>query len=314
MNRLIFTGLAGVFAGVIIYFSANPALAHAVAGDRIFPATLGIDDPGVADELALPTLTFLPLNADGNQEYDVSVNFAKRITENIAVSVGDNWTHLHPGGAGWGNVNTGVKWLFFVDGAHEFMASIGVDTTWAKTGSENFSDPFTTSGPSVYFGKGFGDLPTNLNILKPFAVTGQFGLSIPWDRRTNTVSFDSTGALNLSTQLNPTFFNWGFTLQYSLPYFNSHVSEIGGPDFFKRLVPLVELTMQTPVSNTTPGARETTGYVQPGIVYMADSWQFAVEALVPVNQATGKRVGVKAELHFYLDDIFPNTLGRPLFK
>src|SRR5262249_54105922 len=34
----------------------SPALAHEIVGNRFFPATLGIDDPGVNDELSLPTV------------------------------------------------------------------------------------------------------------------------------------------------------------------------------------------------------------------------------------------------------------------
>ena len=38
-----------------------------------------------------------------------------------------------------------------------------------------------------------------------------------------------------------------------------------------------------------------------------------VEAIVPINGRTGDNVGVIAQLHFYLDDLFPHSLGRPLF-
>jgi hypothetical protein len=41
------------------------AMAHAVCGERVFPATLAIDDPGINDELSIPTLTYLPSNSDG---------------------------------------------------------------------------------------------------------------------------------------------------------------------------------------------------------------------------------------------------------
>jgi len=116
----------------------SKALAHAVAGARIFPATLAIDDPGVGDELALPTLAYMPLNSDGAREYDFSFNYSKRITETIAFSIGDGWTNLKPGGSGWGNLNTGLKWNFFVDGPHEFMASVGPEADWAKTGARIF--------------------------------------------------------------------------------------------------------------------------------------------------------------------------------
>jgi hypothetical protein len=53
----------------------SPAFAHAVCGDRIFPATLAIDDPGVNDELALPTLSWVPNNGDGSQEFDASFSW-----------------------------------------------------------------------------------------------------------------------------------------------------------------------------------------------------------------------------------------------
>src|SRR5690348_3131777 len=39
-------------------FAATEARAHCFIGARFFPATLGIDDPCVADELSLPTVTW----------------------------------------------------------------------------------------------------------------------------------------------------------------------------------------------------------------------------------------------------------------
>jgi len=38
-----------------------------------------------------------------------------------------------------------------------------------------------------------------------------------------------------------------------------------------------------------------------------------LEAIVPVNRRSGHGVGAVAQLHFFLDDIFPRTFGRPLF-
>jgi hypothetical protein len=40
--------------------------------------------------------------------------------------------------------------------------------------------------------------------------------------------------------------------------------------------------------------------------------QFGLEAVIPLNHASGHGVGVLAQLHFFLDDLFPQTLGRPL--
>jgi hypothetical protein len=305
--------VAGALGALAILAAPTSAFAHAVCGNRVFPATLAIDDPGVGDELALPTLTAIPSNSDGAREFDASFSYTKTITENFGLSVTYGKTWLDPGGAGWGNLDTELKYMFYCDDAHEFMASFGLDATWANTGAKNFSDPFNTFTPLVDMGKGFGDLPTSLNLLRPFAITAQFGLSIPSEPHTSSIVYDDSGNPSLSVALNPTVFNWGFTVQYSLPYMNSNVSELGGPDFLKHLVLITEAAFQTPVGNVPLGSQITTGAIQPGVIYMADTWQIALEAVIPVNAASGHNVGAVAELHFFFDDMFPNSLGKPLF-
>ena len=42
--------------------------------------------------------------------------------------------------------------------------------------------------------------------------------------------------------------------------------------------------------------------------------QLGLEAVIPINRASGRGVGVQAQLHFFLDDLFPNTLGKPLIS
>ena len=39
----------------------------------------------------------------------------------------------------------------------------------------------------------------------------------------------------------------------------------------------------------------------------------ALEAMIPINRDSGTSVGVIGQVHFFLDDIFPNSIGRPLF-
>jgi hypothetical protein len=55
------------------------------------------------------------------------------------------------------------------------------------------------------------------------------------------------------------------------------------------------------------------GAIPPGVVYMADKCQIAVEAVIPANGASGHGAGV-ASLDLFLDDIFPNTIGKPIFS
>jgi hypothetical protein len=58
---------------------------------------------------------------------------------------------------------------------------------------------------------------------------------------------------------------------------------------------------------------QTTGMINPGIIWAGKYFQVGVEAIVPINERTGKNVGVIAQLHFFMDDLFPHSLGRPLF-
>jgi hypothetical protein len=291
----------GAFAGAAAAVWLTPVYPHAVCGDRIFPATLAIDDPGVQDELALPTVSYVPFNSDGAHEWDASFSWTKTITPSLSVVIGSGPTWEHPGGYGWNALSTELQWQALCIPDAEFMFKVGFDIGWAGTGmgTQAGSGGQNTYSPLVDFGLGFGTLPSALKYLRPFAITGEFSTSTPGQDYTN-------GNPNVST------FNWGFTLQYSLPYFNSHIAAID-KDFLKHLVPVAEFTFQTPIHNGAVAGVTQTGYFQPGAVYITDKWQLALEAMVPMTGASGHGVGVIGQLDFYLDDIFPDTLGRPIF-
>jgi hypothetical protein len=56
--------------------------------------------------------------------------------------------------------------------------------------------------------------------------------------------------------------------------------------------------------------------VQPGVFYIGRLGGVSfdgAEALIPINRASGKHVGAVAILDFFLDDMFPDSLGKPLF-
>jgi len=111
---------------------------------------------------------------------------------------------------------------------------------------------------------------------------------------------------------NPNVFHWGFAVMYSLPYLQSFVKDIGLPVVINRLIPLVEIDINNPLDRGFAG--KTTGTVNPGIIWTGRYFQLGLEAVLPVNERTGKNVGVRGQIHFFLDDIFPTTIGRPLFN
>ena len=76
-------------------------------------------------------------------------------------------------------------------------------------------------------------------------------------------------------------------------------------------VPITEFSFKTETSNFDRNER-TTGTINPGLLYISDKYQLGVEAVIPINRASGEDVGVIANLHLFLEDIFPETLGKPL--
>jgi hypothetical protein len=306
----------------IALFPLSAGIAHEIVGNRFFPATLGIDDPGVNDELSLPTVdAFKTSDFPPVRQRDISGEFSKRITEDFAISFGSTYSFLGPidpaaaGANGFQNLDTTFKYRVFKDPAHEFVMSLGLSVEWGGTGAQSVgADPFNTYTPTVYFGKGFGDLPDTVSWLRPVAITGQFGYAIPGRNFTTTFGIDpDTGERTADTEFHPRVLNWGGTIQYSMPYLKSAVVDLGLPDFINHLVPLVEANLQTPVANTLTSGTTTTGTINPGVIWVGNKFQVGVEALIPINRQSGTNVGFIAQLHLSLDDIDPRGIGKPIF-
>ncbi len=137
--------------------------------------------------------------------------------------------------------------------------------------------------------------------MRAFAVTGQVGYQIP------TTSFDLVSGSPVPQNL-----LWGTSLQFSMPYLKSNVVDVGLPDFINHLIPIVEAQFTAPVANNFGNDFVITGTVNPGVIWVGSYYQVGLEAVVPINRSSGTSIGAIAQLHFYLDDIFPNTLGQPL--
>jgi len=273
--------------------------AHAIAGDRIFPATMAVDDPGVGDELDFQFGHTRTPNDDGNTASvdTLSYNYAKTITPNLGLSIGSDYATQRVTGSpavkGFDNLQLGVKYLLYVNAAHEFMLSVGLLDEVGGSGSKAIGSSYSTYTPTVYAGKGFGDLPDALGWLKPFAVTGTVGRQYASDSSV------------------PNALNWGVTLQYSLPYLQSFVKNVGLAKPFSNMIPVVEMAMSTCTSGSCSG--HTTGTINPGVIWESRAGQIGLEAQIPANGASGHGIGVLLQTHFFFDDIFPKSIGKPIF-
>jgi hypothetical protein len=306
-------------AALTIFPAAN-TFAHGFAGSRFFPATIVIDDPFVADELSLPTVSNLKTGTDPSVvQTDISGELSKRITSEFGLSVGYGWTHLDQPGPphnpnGFQNLEVTPKYQFLLNAPHEAVASIGVISEVGRTGAARVGAfPFATYTPTLYFGKGAGDLPETLNWARPLAVTGTVGYSITSSKKTTSPVVDpDTGMISLAVDHASNTINYGIAIEYSNFYLRANIHDFELPEWVNRLTPLVEFNFVTPVTDRY--GEKTVGTINPGIIWSGESMQFGIEAIIPATKAIGKSVGIIAQLHFYLDDIFPNTIGRPLAR
>ncbi|HMK44071.1 MAG TPA: hypothetical protein VK445_08040 [Dissulfurispiraceae bacterium] len=297
--------------------------AHGIAGKRFFPTTFAVDDPFVSDEFSL-LIDHRKMPGDGESPSFLSTTFStelsKRITPAFGISVGESWQRIKPDGGpattGFNNLELSMKYQFLTSDVHEAIASLGLGVELGGTGTKRIgAESFSVISPTINFGKGFGDLPDSLSFLKPLAVTGSIGPNFPTRSKNVTVTTDQSpdGDIVQTTQVdrNPTTLTWGFTIQYSLMYLQQFVKDIGLGTPLNRMILVIEFPMETCLNAGCKG--RTTGTINPGVVWAGKYMQFGVAAEIPINSRSGRHVGVLGLFHLFVDDLFPNSFGKPLF-
>ncbi len=278
-----------VAGAAALLLSASPASAHGFAGKRFFPATLAVEDAFVA-----PELDFLHGSSrePGDEAPSVHVSslsteFAKPVSRDFQLSVGAAYLHEKADGAGvsgFDNLGVGAKYQVFIDAKSESALAVGFDADLGGTGSGRVgAESFSTITPAVYYAKGFGRLSRPR--LRAFAVTAQAGIGLPTDSAESHT------------------LEWGLTLQYSLPYLEDFVKDTGLEGPWRNMIPLIELPMETCLDRGCGG--QTTGTVNPGVVWVGKYSQVGFELALPMNSASGSGTGFLFQFHLYLDDLIP---------
>ena len=315
---------------VVCGVGVRPALAHVIAGARVFPVTLTFDDPGVSDEASLPAFTY---NRSGvtdrggpGHEVDLGFEYDKTITGNTALILNDGYDIQQRNDAktqaGFENLFVTGKWQAYTNATHEFVASLGVIREIGGTGTAHTGgDQYGSTAPTGYFGKGLGDLP--IGPLRPLAITGELSYSIAEKELKSAQAptlasgasapspFDSGVAAQFNNGNNNAW-SGAISIQYSFPYLQSQVKDVGLTGVLGNLIPLVEFTWSSPASS--PSSQGTTWIAAPGVIYLAQWGEVGLEALVPMNKAAGTNVGAVGLVHFFFDDLFPNSIGKPIFE
>ena len=295
---------------------AHGAHAHGIAGNRYFDGTLTFDDPAVADEAILPYYENLAFPTQGSNATQNRINwaFARLLTPTLAFTVDSGWLHQNwPIGrtSGFDKTNIGIKYEAYRNNQHEALISASLAWGIGHSGARAVgADAPDTIQPGVFFGKGFGDLPASLSWLRPFAITaaivdevpvGSVGAALAPNLATGR--FDKVPSPVVET------LHWGFSIQYSTLYLTRRFD--GGPpkdEPLNQFVPLVEFRFDS------PRGQYTAATVNPGLAYVAVTWQIAAEVIVPLNRAGGNATGFRGQLLFFLDDLMPTVFGQPLLS
>jgi hypothetical protein len=319
MNRTV--PIAALVCAGVVVLRASPALAHAVCGSRVYPVTLTLDDPGVADELTLPQVVYTREAADGGPGpgHDTSLQFEydKRVTDDFGFAFNDDYNVNQQNNAktqtGWDDVTVTAKWAKCVDPDSDFQLGFGVIREFGRTGTSHIgSDQYGNSAPTIYLGKGLDFIPAPM--VQPLQFTGEFSYAFADKQyREFEVTEPRTGAVStVANDGSPNAWIGSFSIQYSIPYLQNQIKDFGLPEPFAHLIPVAEFNWVS--SASTPGGAPTSWTVAPGVIYLRSWYQVGLEAVVPLNKAGGTNVGFIVQFHVFLDDLYPHGLGAPLLE
>jgi len=306
---------AWLLAAIVLTIS-HAAQAHGIAGNRVFPGTLAFDDPAVMDELVFPAASSLKHPAGGTDVTDnrIGASFTRLLTPTVSIGIESGFIHRNWGAAqrsGFDVTTLTVKDLLYKNDFHELMISGALAWGIGHSGAQGV-DANTPNivRPGIFFGKGFGDLPDPLAWLRPFAITGAITLDHPLVGTSINFGVDEqTGELGPVLMRNVDTLHWGFSLQYSTFYLTSRYTpgKLPRNEPVSQFIPLVEFAFDSPRGDKTAAT------MNPGLVYVAEKWQLAAEAIVPLNSEGGRTIGMRAHLFLFLDEAMPALFGKPVF-
>jgi hypothetical protein len=308
-TRLLLT--LAMLAGV------HSAHAHGIAGNRFFPGTLTFDDPAVADEAIVPNFSSAKHPGEGGDVVDNSFNwsFFRLLTKTLGVGIDSGWIHRNWGTSqqsGFDTTNLTIKGEVYRNNLHETLVAAGLTWGIGHSGAQGVdADTPDLIRPGIFFGKGFGDLPDSLAWLRPFGITGAATLEHPMTGTSINSGIDpQTGQLGPMITRNVDTLHWGFAIEFSTLYLTNRFTpgKLPKQEPLNQLVPLVEFSFDS------PRGQKTSATMNPGLSYVAVTWQVAVEAIVPLNSEAGRSVGARAQLLLFLDDLIPSLFGKPLLS
>jgi hypothetical protein len=287
----------GAVLVVLCCFATAEAHAHGVVGQRSFIEPFVTEDVNPKNEFVIARPEW-DRSHDG-RAFSLGFGLEKKLADRFSITLDSEWDSIGPAAAdepattGFNNLGITLKYAFFISPEHEAIVSAALESA-APTGSLDVSAEQDWSfKPFLLYGKGFGDLPEPLDYLRPFAVQGDAGPEVSTDRA------------------NTMIFAYDITIEYSIPYLQAGVRDMGLRWPLSDLLPVVEFNFNNGLRGDEAGS--FTAIVTPGIVYMDRYVELGVAGRFPLNGDANDLLGygVIGIVDLFLDDIFPVTRWQP---
>jgi hypothetical protein len=288
------TGTAHAHAGCL---TTGTAHAHGVVGERSFIEPFITEDVNPKNEFVIAR----PQWTQGSDAKTMSLGFGleKKIADMTSITLEGEWDSVsplppdEPQTTGFNNLGITLKQAFFINPEHEAIVSAAVEATAPVGSAAVGAEQDWSFKPFLLYGKGFGDLPKALRFLRPLAVQGDIGPEIGIDHARTTV------------------LDYNFAWQYSIPYLQSSVYDLGWGWPFNDLIAVTEFNFEHGVHGEDSG--QARYFTTPGIVYMDRFVEIGVAGRFPLTAQAHNEInwGVIGIVDLFIDDIFPFTKWQP---
>src|SRR3977135_4187074 len=245
---------------LLLLLATGSEVSAGYVGDRFFPSTLATTVPTPADFYNPPYFVKLPDTAT-THEIDIPTTYSRVVPKDWSVFFTETFRILDVANkgrlSGFDNLVIGTQYQLYTNPEHQFVFTVGGTAAIGGTGAPGIASSFSTLTPTIYIGKGFGDLPDSVAWLRPVNITGTVAVAVPTDASTLTTTMLPTGATTLTEMINPKVLQLGLALEYSLVNNMYTGPNRTGTRYPEGWVPLVEFTTATPLNG--PLAGRTTG-------------------------------------------------------
>ena len=164
-------------------------------------------------------------------EIDIPSTYSRLVTKDWGVFFTETFRILDVANkgrlSGFDNLVIGTQYQLYTDPEHQFVFTVGGTAAIGGTGAPGIASSFSTLTPTIYIGKGFGDLPDSVAWLRPLTISATAAVAVPTESstltslgtvnlpRAETGAFTSlstvpSGATTLSETINPKILQLGF--------------------------------------------------------------------------------------------------------